>query len=196
MKDRRNASQIKNINMLKRMGSGKGNWGTELQAQMMADDSEYIWETDINESETTTTSVAAAEEEEAKSKEVASESITTEAKEDKLEEAEVRKNKKGYVILNIERNFGGRGSLLKEDVADENQDPNKGDEADKKEPDLAAVKKREEALLAKVVKSQEELQKSAALRFKKKGPAWGKAGEGATEKPKKSTIKEELKQKK
>merc|ERR1719259_1285191 len=86
---------------------------------MMAVDSENIWEMDIDEGDTAIVTVPVAEAEKAKSKDFGSESITADAKEDKPEEAEVRKNKKGYVILNIERNFEDRGRPSKEDVADE-----------------------------------------------------------------------------
>jgi len=183
MKDRRNASQIKNVYMMKRMGTGKGNWGTDLEGQMMAVDSEYIWEMDTNETETedVVMAVAGAEVEVAKSGDAASKTDTTDAKKEEPEKAVVRRNKKGHIILEIVRNFGVRSSK-KEAVASEEQGPDAGDEAKKR-----SAKPKETGLDAKKL---EELRKAAALRFKKKGAAWG-----GVKKQKVSPIKEELKQK-
>jgi len=128
-------------------------------------------------------------------------------------EVEVRRNRKGYQILEIERNFELRASQKLAEVAKENQDPTVGEveakavtkdvapaktEAKKAAEDTATAKAEGTGAEAKVpVKTPdtEELQKAAALRFKKKGPAWGIVKTEAAEKPKLSPIKEELKQK-
>jgi len=182
MKDRRNASQIKNVYMMKRMGTGKGNWGTDLEGQMMAVDSEYIWEMDTNETETEDVIMAVpeAEVEVAKSKDAGSKTDTKEAKKEEPKEAVVRRNTRGYQILEIVRNFGVRSSK-KEAVASEEQVADAGDKSKKK----SAAK--ETGLDAKRLA---ELRKAAALRFKKKGAAWG-----GVKKQKVSPIKDELKQK-
>merc|ERR1719397_320656 len=132
----------------------------------------------------------------------------TAAGEDKPEEVEVRRNRKGYQILDIERNFELRASQKLAEVTKENQDPaveeDKADaavaekeEAKKAAEDAVPAKDKGAGAEAKVpVKTADttELQKAAALRFKKKGPAWGIVKTEAV-KPEVSPIKEELKQK-
>jgi len=186
MKDRRNASQIKNINMFKRLGRGKGNWGTELEAQMIAVDSENVWEMDINETETEDVIMAVADVEVAKSEDAGSKPDDTDIKKEKLDKPAVRRNKRGYQILEIERNFEVRASE-KEVVASEEQAPAASDEAKKQTPASADVKTEVKGLDAKRL---EDLRKAAASRFKEKGAAWG-----GIKKQKVSPIKEELKQK-
>jgi len=191
MKDRRNASQIKNINMFKRMGRGKGNWGTELDAQMALEFSENEWEMETESDVSMTVAEVAV----VKGEEVASKSAT-DATEEKPEDVEIRRNKKGYRILEIERNFG-LTATQKQAATKENQQPaaESGDDSKKESPDTSTAPTKEAGSEVKTpVKSQEELQKAAALRFKQKGPAWGKVAE-AVKKVKLSPIKEELKQK-
>merc|ERR550534_1738101 len=156
---------------------------------MMAGDSEYIWEMDTNESWTENTTMAVTEAESEKSKDAGSKEVTSDAKEKKPVEAAVRRTKKGHMILEIKRTFEVRASQEKEISAEETQD-----KAEKNEPDEETEKKKEEAVLAKAVKSQEELRKSAALRFKKKGPAWGQVASGDAKKEVASPIRDELKQ--
>merc|ERR1719427_1407680 len=135
---------------------------------MMAGDSEYIWEMDTNESETENTRMAVAEAEPEKSEGAGSKEVSSDAKEKEPVEAVVRRNKKGHMILEIKRPFEVRASQEKEASAEEKQT-----KSENNEPDEETEKKKDEAMLAKAVKSQEELRKSAALRFKKKGQAWG-----------------------
>jgi len=104
MKDRRDASIIKNNNALKRMGSGKGNWGTELDAQMMVEEVvlDIEMETDIGPDIFALTS---ADFQPAKGDVSDTRAGVTAAGGDKPEEAKVRRNRKGYQILEIERSF-------------------------------------------------------------------------------------------
>merc|ERR550534_3654177 len=155
---------------------------------MMAGDSENIWEMDTNESETENATMAAAEAEPEKSEVVGSNEVASEAKENKPVEAVVRRNKRGHMILDIERTLEVRASQEKQTSEDEKQN-----KPEKKEPDSETAKKKEEAVLAKAAKVQEELRKSAALRFKKKGPAWGQVAKEDAKKKVPSPIKEELK---
>merc|ERR1719447_681530 len=128
---------------------------------MMAGDSEYIWEMDTNESETENATMAVAEAEPKKSEDVDSKEVASDAKEKKPVEATVRRNKKGHMILEINRTFEVRVTQEKEIAAEETHD-----KAEKMKPDGDTEMKKEEAMLAKAVKNQEEFRKSAALRFK------------------------------
>merc|ERR1719397_1095463 len=145
-------------------------------------------------------------------------------------EVEVRRNRKGYQIIEIERNFELRISQQLLQVSKENQDfpavkgeqtkmktkdaPPAKTEATKKTIENATPAKDKEtgeakkaaedaeSALAKEAGAEskvsvktpdtEELQKAAALRFKKKGPAWGIERTEAAKKPKLSPIREEL----
>merc|ERR1719357_1160117 len=66
---------------------------------MMAGDSENIWEMDMNETETEDSTISAAEVEVVQSEEAVPKTVTTDTKEEKVEEAVVRRNKKGHIIL-------------------------------------------------------------------------------------------------
>merc|ERR1719233_1885855 len=105
---------------------------------------------------------------------------TTAAGGDKPKEVEVRRNRKGYQILEIERSFEIRASQKLLEASKENQAP--------------AVEAAQTKVSVKTPDTK-ELQKAAALRFKKKGPAWGIERTEAAKKPKLSPIKEELKKK-
>jgi len=147
---------------------------------------------------------------------------------DKAVEVEVRRNRKGYQILEIERNFEIRASQKVVEVSKEDQDPTiEGEKAETATKDVAPATTEEEKKISTPVKEKEaeeakeptkdvapdktketgsepkvsiktpdskELQKAAALRFKKKGPAWGIVRTEAPEKSKLSPIKEELEQ--
>merc|ERR1719285_805461 len=122
------------------------------------------------------------------------------AKEDKPEETKVLRNRKGYKILEIVRNFEPRASQMKiAEVLKENQDPTAGGDESKKEIEdsKAAAGKPSGGTSKKSVKppDSKELQQAAALRFKKNGPAWGITPKEDAKKAKLSPIKEELKQK-
>jgi len=208
MKDRRDASIIKNNIAFKRMGSGKGNWGTELDAQMNFEEfgMDLEMETEVGPDIFALTS---ADLQPAEGDVTDSKADETAAGEDKPKEVEVRRNRKGYQILEIERSFELRASQKVAEVSKENQDPAveegkadvapaKTEEAKKAAEDAAPAKDKGTGAEVKVpVKTAdtEALQKAAALRFKKKGPAWGIVKTEAAEKPKLSPIKEELKQK-
>merc|ERR1719447_381821 len=103
---------------------------------MMAGDSEYIWEMDTNESETENATMAVAEAEPKKSEDVDSKEVASDAKEKKPVEAAVRRNKKGHMILEINRTFEVRASQEKEASAEETQT-----KSEKKEPDAETAKK-------------------------------------------------------
>merc|ERR1719427_1377894 len=105
---------------------------------MMAGDSEYIWEMDTNESETENATMAAAEAEPEKSEDVGSNGVASEAKENKPIEAVVRRNKRGHIILDIERTFAVRASQEKQ--TSENEKQNK---PEKKELNSETAKKKE-----------------------------------------------------
>merc|ERR1719397_139911 len=130
-------------------------------------------------------------------------------------EVEVRRNRKGYQIIEIERNFELRISQQLLQVSKENQDfpAVKGEQTKMKTKDAPPAKAKAtgeakkaaedaESALAKEAGAEskvsvktpdtEELQKAAALRFKKKGPAWGIERTEAAKKPKLSPIREEL----
>merc|ERR550534_1025378 len=81
---------------------------------MMAGDTEYIWEMDINESETENATMAVAEVEPEKSEDAGSKEDASDAKEKKPVEATVRRNKKGHMILEINRTFEVRVTQEKE----------------------------------------------------------------------------------
>jgi len=71
------------------------------------------------------------------------------------------------------------------------------EEAKKLTDDVVPAKAKEtgaEAGVSVKTPDTKELQKAAALRFKKKGPAWGIVRAEAAKNPKLSPIKEELKQ--
>merc|ERR1719320_1926979 len=156
----------------------------------MAVDPANEWEMETIEMETETSTKTPAEVEVLEVEEAAPEPATAATKEEK-EEIKVRRNKRGYMILEFERNFGLRASQVKEEVETENQDPAAGDKT-KRGPAKAG-----DATVAappEPDKKLEELRKTAALRFKEKGPAWG-ASAGGVKKQKLSPIKEELKQK-
>jgi len=198
IKDRRDASIIKNNNTLKRMGMGKGNWGTELDAQMMFEEFGNDMEMETEESEMETFALTAAPEQEDTS---GTKADTTAAKEDKPDEPKVLRNIKGYKILEIVRNFEPRARQMKmAEVSKENQDPEAGgdDLGKAKEDSKAATGKPSGGTSKTSVKSPDtkKLQEAAALRFKKKGPAWGITPKEDAKKPKLSPIKEELKQRK
>jgi len=212
MKDRRDASIIKNNNAFKRMGTGKGNWGTELDAQMMVEEVklDIEIETDIGPDIFALTS---ADLEPAKGDVSDAKADTTAAGGDKPKEVEVRRNRKGYQILEIERSFEIRASQKLLEASKENQAPAvegeqtkvatkdaapaKTEEAKKATEDAPPAKEKEAEAETKVsVKTPDtkELQKAAALRFKKKGPAWGIVRTETAKNPKLSPIKEELEQ--
>merc|ERR550517_848078 len=106
---------------------------------------------------------------------------------DKPKEVEVRRNRKGYQILEIERSFELRASQKVAEVSKENQDPAvEGDEAKTLTKDVTpakteAKKAAEDAAHAKAKGADAEakvpvktpdikkLQEAAALRFKQKG---------------------------
>merc|ERR550517_2237225 len=106
---------------------------------------------------------------------------------DKPEEVQVRRNRKGYQILEISRNFELRASQKPAEVSKENQDPAvengkvdvapaETEEAKKAAENAAPAEAKgtgTEAKVAVKTPDTEALQKAAALRFKKKGPAWG-----------------------
>jgi len=196
MKDRRDASIIKNNNALKRMGMGKGNWGTELDAQIFFEEFGNDMEMETEEIEMETFALTAA----TLQGDTSGTKADTVATEDKLDETKVLRNRKGYKILEIVRNFEPRASQIKKaEVLEENQGPDAGgDESNKsKEDSKLATGKPSGGTSITSVKSPDtkELQKAAALRFKKKGPAWGITPKEDAKKPMLSTIKEELKQK-
>merc|ERR1719397_547626 len=113
-----------------------------------------------------------------------SKAVSTPGREVKPDKATERRNKKGYKILEFVRNFGLRTSQKKEEQAvEENLALTEGD------------KKAKKAKGSTVVKGIIGDFKAAALRFKKKGPAWGQVGTGDAKKQKLSSIKEVLKQK-
>merc|ERR1719233_1150937 len=109
--------------------------------------------------------------------------------EEKPKEAEVRRNRKGYQILEFERSFELRASQKTEE-SKENKDPAVAETKVKKATETKASGT--EAKVAAKIPDNEELQKAAALRFKKKGPAWGIATTGGAKEVKSSPIKEEL----
>merc|ERR1719397_442879 len=120
----------------------------------------------------------------AKKEKVDYKAVSTPAQEVKPDKATERRNKKGYKILEFVRNFGLRTSLKKEEQAvEENLAPAAGDKNANKAKGSAVVK----GIIGDF--------KAAALRFKKKGPAWGQVGTGEVKKQKLSPIKEVLKQK-
>merc|ERR550534_3443164 len=80
---------------------------------MMAGDSENIWEMDTNESETENVTMTTVEVEAVKSEDVDSKPVTADAKEEKPEVVAVQRTKRGYKILEIERNFEVRASQKK-----------------------------------------------------------------------------------
>lgn len=200
MKDRRDASIIKNNNTLKRMGMGKGNWGTELDAQMMYEFEEFgldmETESEENEMETVESTASPLQPEQGDASASKADKAANEAK----AETKVLRNRKGYKILEIVRNFEPRASQMKvAEILKENQDPTAGgDESTKVKQDSKAAAGKPSGGTSKTsVKSPDskELQKAAALRFKKKGPAWGITPTEDAKKAKLSPIKEVLKQK-
>jgi len=197
IKDRRDASIIKNNNTLKRMGMGKGNWGTELDAQIFFEEfgNDMEMETEETEMETFASTAATLQGDTSGTR-----ADTTAAREDKPDETKVLRNRKGYKILEIVRNFEPRASQIKmTEILEENHGPDAGgDESEKaKEDSKLATGKPSGGTSKTSVKSPDttELQKAAALRFKNKGPAWGITPKEDAKKPKLSAIKEELKQK-
>merc|ERR1719193_1002375 len=66
---------------------------------MVAEESEYLWEMDTDETEKEDATMAVAEIEIEKSEDAGSKTVTTEAKDDEPEKAAVRRNKRGYRIL-------------------------------------------------------------------------------------------------
>merc|ERR550534_489149 len=101
---------------------------------MMAGDSENIWEMDTNESETENATMAAAEAEPEKSEDVGSNEVASEPKENIPVEAVVRRNKRGHMILDIERTFEVRASQEKQISEEEKQNE------PEKEPDSEIAK--------------------------------------------------------
>jgi len=212
MKDRRDASIIKSNNAFKRMGSGKGNWGTELDAQMNVEEFGIDIEMEI-EAGPDIFALSSSDMQPAEGDVSEPKADATAADGDKPKEVEVRRNRKGYQILEIERSFELRASQKLAKVSKENQDPAvEGGEAKTVTKDVAPAKTEakeaaEDAAPAKAKGADAEakvpvktpdtkkLQEAAALRFKQKGPAWGIVKTEAAEKPKLSPIKEELKQK-
>merc|ERR1719320_1037256 len=161
---------------------------------MMAVDPDNEWEMETIEMETETSAMTDAEVEVAEMEVVKVEEAAPEpatATKEEKEEIKVRRNKRGYMILEFERNFGLRASQVKEEDETENQDPAAGDKT-KRGP--AKAGDASVAAPPEPDKKLEELRKTAALRFKEKGPAWG-ASAGGVKKQKLSPIKEELKQK-
>jgi len=202
VKDRRSASSpVKNID--KKMGHGKGNWGSELGAQ--------IHEMETNEND----HITAAEWEAIYEKQSSFKSVSAPGKENKLEKATGRLNKKGRKILQFVRNFGVRATQQKGEAATpENEDhvagkttknvpaDSVGDEAKKLSVKEAEDKKgatSEEASVKATdtakAKDAPGCVKTSTFRFNKKGPAWGKVAEGDKKKEKLPSIKELLKQK-
>merc|ERR1719320_837951 len=158
---------------------------------MMAVDPDNEWEIETNEIETAASKMTTSEEQIAKVEEAAPEPAGVNAKEEK-KEVKVRRSKRGYMILEFERNFGVMARQLQDEpIESENQDPVAGDKTKRGPPEAGNASK---AAPTKPDKKLEELRKAAALRFKEKGPAWG-YGAGGVKKQKLSPIKEELKQK-
>jgi len=203
LKDRRSASTpVKNLD--KKMGHGKGNWGSDMDAQMEA---ESATKTETIETETLAMTVSEWE---------ASQGIATD---DKKGETTVRRSRKGYRILNIIRKFELRGSAKKEEPDggkkedptsgdDKTQDTAKSDGAESKKPQSATTEdKAKEATSStattdvkamasdKSEGKQEVAKTSVKFRFNKTGPAWGQSGGGGDKKEKLPSIKEILKQK-
>jgi len=205
VKDRRSASfPVKSID--KKMGHGKGNWGSELDAQM-------------REMETNGTDIITAAEWEAIYEEqLGFKSVSAPGKENKLGKVTGRQKKKSRKILQIVRNFGERATQKKGEAATaENDDHVAGYDKTKNAPadsvgdaakKLSAVK---EAVEKKGATSEEARVKATdtakakdapgcvktftKFRFNKKGPAWGQVAEGDKKKEKLPSIKELLKQK-
>jgi len=191
MRDRRDASIIKNNIAFKRMGTGKGNWGTELDAQMTFEELGLDLEMEAVELGPEIIAMSSLE--------LKPEQAETDAKgadDKKPQEAKVQKNRKGYQIIEFKRNFELRPSEKKAEVAKENKDPAEGETVEKKvSVKPPAAKSKDSGAEAKVsvkMPDTKELQKAAALRFKKKGPAWGIELKELKE-VKSSPIKEELK---
>jgi len=191
IRDRRDASIIKNNNALKRMGTGKGNWGTELDAQMTFEELGLDLEMETVELGPEIIAMSSLE---LKSKQA--ETDAKGADEEKPKEAKMQKNRKGYQILEFTRNFELRPSEKKVEVAKENKDPATGKTEEKKvsgKPPAAEGKDSgAEVKLSVKMPDTKELQKAAALRFKKKGPVWGIEPKEQKE-VKSCPIKEELK---
>merc|ERR1719317_784399 len=88
---------------------------------MMAVDPDNKWDVETIEMETETST---AEVEVAKVEEAAAEPAVADSKEEKKEEVKVQRNKRGYMILEFERNFELRENQIKEETVEtENQDP-------------------------------------------------------------------------
>jgi len=202
VKDRRSASGPLKSND-KKMGHGRGNWGSELDAQMETNGNDFI---------------TPAEWDAIGEKESGSNSVSAPGKENKIKKATVRLNEKGYKILQFVRNFGVRASQKKDEAATaENEEHVAGyDETKKLSADsdggeaknFSAVK---EAVDKKVVTSEKVsvtaadtakaqsapggAKTSSTYRFNKQGPAWGQVAARDKKKEKLPSIKELLKQK-
>jgi len=191
MRDRRDASIIKNNISLKRMGTGKGNWGTELDAQMMFE--KFGMDMEMETAEVGPEIIAMT------SFELQPEKVITDAAaadKEEPKEVPVRRNSKGYQILEFPRNFELRASQNKTEASKENKDPAMAEPKVEEalENEAAAEKKASgaEAKVSAKMPDTKELWKAAVLRFKKKGPAWGIALTGDAKEVKSSPIKEEL----